>query len=67
MAGKTIALDAPHDRVRWQKPANTMFDAMSDPLAPIEYVLGHYALTNVRTKRGAYVYEWMGWEGEIVS
>jgi len=28
---------------------------------------GHYAKTNIRTKKGAYVFQWMGWEGEVIA
>jgi hypothetical protein len=28
---------------------------------------GHYQKTNIRTKKGAYVFQWMGWEGEVIA
>lgn len=34
---------------------------------PLRMKRGSYRLTNQRTKRGVYIYEWMGWYGEVLS
>lgn len=28
---------------------------------------GHYAKTNITTRNGAVVYQWMGFEGEVIA
>lgn len=41
------------------------YDPFSAPTVQRE--TGFYAKTNIRTKSGTYVFQWMGWEGEVIA
>ena len=45
------------------------FSLSEDPFyAPVvSRDTGFYSKTNIRTKTGAYVFQWMGWEGEVIA
>lgn len=40
-----------------------------DPEYRLDYSMkyGHYQRTNMRTKKGHAIFEWMGWRGEVVG
>lgn len=38
-----------------------------DPLVNDTVRRGYYTRTNIVTKRGVPVYQWMGWEGQVIA
>jgi hypothetical protein len=43
---------------------DNIWNALSDPYAPIEYKQGEYARSNMKLKNGATIYVWLGWRNE---
>ena len=74
LAGKYQFVEVLGERLVVTKPqpqwANMLgVDDYGDPFSGPAYktVTGFYAQTNIRTKKGNYVFQWMGWEGEVIS
>jgi hypothetical protein len=70
LSNRYETVDSLGERFLVTKPRRpTLADYSADPFyAPlIEHEQGFYAKTNIRTKRGAYVFQWMGWEGEVIA
>lgn len=71
LAGKFITVESYTDRIEAEaliepKDYRTLLDWKIEPEnLSFSHKRGHYQRTNIRTKSGAYVYEWMGFYGEI--
>jgi hypothetical protein len=50
--------------VMCSRPREITFEVEEDPLTET-FVHGHYQRTNIMTKSGVPVFEWMGWKGEV--